>query len=628
MNRFAGLTIDPEVQGNRFEGLKLGGPETVDDYWARGLSNIPSDLPKSMWAVVKELGQAASEVPGIFKKIAIPSRESVGTFSRAAQMAKGLTGAGYQGDPMDPNTPRAQTLRMMEQAASYLPGGEQWPEHPTRAAVELAGLIGGPAKGSGILSRVARAGRYIDPLNAAGGVARGAQKLATGAMRKGPALGGHMIGLTTGQGPGPAMEGMRVSRARQGEAFLTAPRGRLMPGIGSPDVPGLGKEIAEGLNQRRRAAGAVKGRFMDEMDQAAGYGQYTLPEGSVNISDLKRQLVGNLDRGGEGGLLATLGIRPERSMSRGGALMQEGVTSSHVSLDVPASFRAVDQGVFEEAVRSLLESPDVVTVRHLDDIKIGIDKIPLGSRHAQTQRVVKQVRGAVRDKLAQVPGYDAAVRPIAEHMDELANESTGIATQLGRSDLAQTRKPINAQALGESLTRSLNEGVSQADRMRAVERIEEMLPGSNLQARAAGLRFSGDMPTGLVGKGQFMKLAAMAGLGGAGAGIGAAAVGGMGGAAVGALLAVPVIYIAFIPKYAARTLTKLGAVQRHGDNLQNLAETAIKQGAALGIDVRKLTLGRLLDELDNARQQSAPSPASLLGRLGGMSTSGLPFPVQ
>jgi len=134
------------------------------------------------------------------------------------------------------------------------------------------------------------------------------------------------------------------------------------------------------------------------------------------------------------------------------------------------------------------------------------------------------------------------------------------------------------------------------------------------------------MPTGLVGKNKFVELLGMAGIGGvvggAAAGVSAAIVA----AGVAVAMSVPVIYYAFIPKHAARTLVKLGGVQRYADQVEQFAQTAVRQAVALGINPRTMTMGRLLDRLDEERakqeQQSAAwqssNPMVGLGRFTAM----------
>lgn len=593
----------------------IENPPTSDDpesYWGTALWNIPQDIPR-------QGARVASELAGVGKAMTSPE----GFMGLTRGLGRFAAGAVGVGDPLDPNSPSGQVMNYVDDQASYLPGGEKFRDEPLRLAADWAGMIPAGPQGAGTMARLGRAasaGRFLDPVMAAGKTAQlGGRALA----RTGKAatnIGGHMIGLATGQGTEPAMAGVRAGREGVGGAFREAARGELMAGIGTEAIPGLGREVAGQVNLRRRAAGAVKGKFIDQMDQAGT---------TVNIADLKARLLGDIANGGEGGLLSELGLTVNPAAQKqtyspilgpkGQQLPNPLQPAGFGGLDVPESFRAADQGAFEEAIRLLVEAPDDIPVRQLDEIKQGIDAIPIGSRPAKSQRIIHQIRSAVREELGKVAGYDDAVAEIAQHFDTMGNPQTGIARQLRRADLGQTKKPIDPQALGESLTRSLNEGIAQADRMEAVRRLEELMPGSNLGVRAAGLRFTGEMPTGLVGKNEFVKLAGVVGLSSMVGG----GMAGMTGALGGALLSVPVIYLAFIPKYASGTLVKLGAAQRGGAQLQQFAETAVKQAVQLGINPRNLSLGRLLERLDQEQaaldaQRQQPNSIRGLGRFSAM----------
>lgn len=620
MNRFAGLTLEPATTDsatNRFAGLSLDEP---DGYWEKGLKNIPGDLPVSAWETLKDTGRGLGTLA---KNILLPNRESGEMLRGLGRMGQGvgqllvegqLKGAGDRLPGPQPGTPGAEVLGMAENAASWFPGGEKWPENPTRFLTELAGLIGAPGQGASTLSRIGRSARFLDPVNAAGKMAQLGGRAAIGVGRKGPSVTGHMIGLATGQGPEPAMVGLRAGRMGEADAFLEGPRKQLQTGIGKPDVPGLGLETKKQLELTENALGVPVGKALDRFDQA---GQ------KLDIAALKKEIVGDVTQGGAGGLLESMGIGVRPSPRSGSILLREGNSTTRIELIVPEDFRLRDQGVMEGALRTLLQKPDMVTARELHSIKKGFDKVR--STDDAVMARVYGLRSKVREALSAVPDYDAATGEMSRFYEELGNRDTGISKQMGFSDLEGPLAEVDAQRFGESMVRALNESASEADRVTAVHRLEEMISGSKLSSRSAGLRFTGEMPTGLVGKNEFVKLLGMAGIGGV---VGGAAAG-MSAALAGAgavAMSVPVIYYAFIPKHAARTLVKLGGVQRYADQVEQFAQTAVRQAVALGINPRTMTMGRLLDRLDEERakqeQQSAAwqssNPMVGLGRFTAM----------
>jgi hypothetical protein len=402
------------------------------------------------------------------------------------ELGEQLTGARTTGKWLARRHPLQEGVRQMASGISKkFTDPDEFAADPLFGPTVAAGLI--PSGGTGTLGTLARFGRAMDPVVAGLEGAQLAGKIARLTGKAARTTTEALTGLTSGAGAPTGMEAGRAGRVGERGEFL-----KTLDLAGEKTAFELGEDVSTGLRGKRDAAGKIKGDFITA----------TNAEGlTVDIANLKASITGDLSKGGEGGLLSELGIGVNLEPHAGTILQREGGTSSRIKLDTPASFRAVDEGQFEEAVRELLESPDQISVEALDEIKMGIDGLPSSGRTARSKRVLRKIRELVRKELGPIKiqdgtTYDQAIEPIARFNKSIES----IEKRIGRPDVEGAPGDVNEMLEGQALARAFDSGVPRRDRTAALQEIDEMLPDVPVRSQAAGLNFSEIIPSGLVGR--------------------------------------------------------------------------------------------------------------------------------
>ena len=300
-------------------------------------------------------------------------------------------------------------------------------------------------------------------------------------------------------------------------------------------------------------AGAEKGAFLDEADQLRR---------TANIATLKADLLGDISKGGKGGLLNEAGIRVRPAMnpnqSSNAFLVRTPRGSQWYELDVPDAFKQASGGKFELAVKRILDKSDEISVRELDELKVGLGKV--ADTDPAAHRVLRMMQHNVRDRLGQVSGYDEAIRPIAQ----FKGEADVIARKMGTPRIvSEGATDVNPEQLGRSMAQAYSPGMTQADQAAAVQSIDEMLPGRGIRERAAGLGFAKTTPAGLAERSQlFRALSAAIGTGAA--------------AAVNPILAIPALAL-YSPRVAARALVGFGQLEARAAEISAVVRRMVAQ---------------------------------------------------
>lgn len=534
-------------------------------YWSRALSNAPSDLPNSIMEVLRGTGTAA-------KNILLPSRESGQMLRTLGRTVKGAVGVGAN-DPLNPNTPRAELMQALGQGMEYLPGGEQFPEHPTRAAVEMAGLIG-PGKGSGLFGRMARSARYLDPVNAATGAANLVRK---GIGASVPTMARSVASVTTGVDPSVLSTASDVmgSTARD---------------IASQTGVDLAKAGEFGALQRQEFRAARGGRGSQDIAQA--------------IDQVSEGIRAKMDNIAQTGIAQFRGVAVDPKSYQGfmkglsKKLRERDIHMTPTGLDFSASVIPRDtaaHGRIKEALEYTLDplkksDPTIGDVwlarRRIDEAASSALKQQYGDFEVST---LKQIRRELSDYLNGIPNEDfqrfngeyAAAATMREHFDMLVAGKTNPDTQVA------------------SLLRSIKSGRElSADFIRTVE-VETGVP---LRALAAGKELSDWLPRGLIGRSM------------------------MASAPFAAMLGKPEFVVGLLltpPNLVGRYIGGIGAAQRLVKASTQWADEMVTLSGLPAQTVQTMTLGRLLNHLNDAPQaqpESLQQPNSIrgLGRFSAM----------
>jgi len=475
---------------------------------------------------------------------------------------------------------------------------EGFAEDPTRSLSTLAAFVPSPAGKTGIMKAMRVAGQSMDPVVGAMNMAGGVAKTARGALPLANRLTSELFGITTGAGGARGQALVEAGRTgRQAEARAS------IAGRTSPNP--IGENVIGAYNRDLGTVAGVKEQFLGKA-------------GDVDISDLKQAIVGDIAREGEGGILNRLRIKVQRDPTKSGAILSKdpGGGSTWISLDVPPSFRAIDEGKLETLLTDLLNSPNTISVKELDEIKQGFDVVNFPKTARKARRAVSEMRDAVRAKLGEVEGFDEVSDPVrdffkAERRSDIAtkqelprgmentSERLGVPTLIDEAGARTDRSQV-----GKAVTRAFNKGDDLVDRLSALDDIERRAPGT--RASAAGVGFQGWTPSEIVGRSSFYQaVGPLLGLGLIG---GAGATGG----AMAALLSLPAVAVAFVPKFSGKFLVNLGRAEAGADALSDVTRAVIQNASRNGINAQNLTIGQLLERLEESQ---GPQP-TLMGRIG------------
>jgi len=201
--------------------------------------------------------------------------------------------------------------------------------------------------------------------------------------------------------------------------------------------------------------------------------------------------------------------------------------------------------------------------------------------------------------------YDQAIKPLADFLQEEERLSQGI----GQPRLVGSgNKQVNTAALGVALADAFDAGSDAPVKMKAMARLDDLIPDGAIRSKAAGIAMGDDLPSGLVGKNQFVQMLTTI----AGTGLLATQTTGMA-ELVGTLLGGAALTSTFIPKVAAELLAAAGASSREVRALRGFMKTAIVKAEEIGIDTRSLTLGEVLNRLET---EQGPRILSNIGMAG------------
>lgn len=478
------------------------------------------------------------------------------------------------------------------------------------------------------LGRLGRAAQMLDPATAivrgSAAAVRAAPKAAEavlGGTEKAKEVAAEAFGQLTGQGRARSDAMVRAGELEVDE--MKSARQAMKEG--SPGK--LGREVQASIKMEDAALGEAKRNLLETAED-------------VNVKDLKDELLGDVRRGGEGGLLSQLKIDVEPVGEQTGGLLVhrpgELVGGTKLDLKPPVGFESRDTRTIEGQLRNLLEGSDRISAKDLDDIR-GAIATAHGKVAPQAQRILTIIRNRIDEELRrQVPGYTSVNSEIAHFRGRLE----------GIEDTAETgplfdrgKVSVKPQALGKKMASAFDDSPSVQDRVEGVEdplfvkgrrgdpeafstshrtgglaELDDLTPGIDVRTRAGGIGFHGWSPKGLVGKQQFFQ--AFAALGVPVSAVGA--VSGVDAALATAAVATPVLYMAFIPRVAGEVLVRVGQAAKRASNLQGVTQRLVHQAEQMGIPVtRTTTLPQLLGRMpEDPEEEDVPS---LVGQIGSAS---------
>ena len=496
-----------------------------------------------------------------------------GAVSLLGKIARGIKGAVPQAAVPGFRTPDFFRETAPEDTQTAVDAGTDLAETFTSEKLQtdpLAAITTIGAPGSrGLIGTVGKATRA--------GVSRGAREVASfvtdAAEDVGRAL-AEIPGFSTGARAGNIVEAFKAGLEGNKEVFLKAVRDQVTT-----------KDIARQVVGKLKEA---KGKIFDDLQ---GFRADLKASGQqVDISDLKRDIVGDLDANGAGGILQDqFDVGVSRSLS------------GDIDLDFnPPSqiIRTDDIVAIETAIKELLSQPDVIDAFTLDAIKVRLSELFTENRKGGA--LVDQVRKATRQKLGRsvqdINGvsYDSAMKDLTafEDLESALREDLSIRLLPKKGE---TKPPT--KAAGKQIGRSLREG--EEDALRAVEGLEAKFPELKLRAQISGQALSQLAPIGIVGRG------------GAATAIGTAT--------VTQFLPVLATLPAFSPKLVGQAMVRAGATAKKAQDVIGEISSLISRARALGIDdavLQALTIGELLERLEGTEETQRPRTPGVIGTLG------------
>ena len=536
-------------------------------------------------------GSAAKDTEKRMNLIGALGRFAKGGFDTALSAVH----PGFLGKPISQD--QVDFTEGLSEEASRLTDAEKLLSEPDRSLATASGLVPVPA-GPGLARQVARAAQMGDPLVAAARAASAAGKVAQSKVLPGTRkIGEAVIGFAGGKGR-PAAEA--VSRGAE---------------------EGLSGDIKDFLSKRETEetlGRSAVGPFKEKAGELGGAIEEVVEGGGdINVSDLKAALVGDIARQGEGGLLHNMGIKLDYNPHAGRMLVREpgteftpirrqlsgqfvgglsgiesvpgGGTSTRINFEAPADFGLRGGPILEAQVKRLLEGPDVISVKELNDIKKAL--FDAKAPNSGVKNAFRQVYNAVRKKLSEVEGFDET----SDAYKAFKGREKDIARRLeikGKNPF--TAEDVDPFQRGKQLVRGFDEGEGIDVRMGAFEDLERTVPGAT--TKAAAQRMSALMPSELAGKSagldQLRTVLAPAAL------FGGASVGGL----VGAIAALPIIGFVYSPNLGARNLAFFGRRQRQLNNLRRMMGSFLQEADKRGINLsRTTTIGEVLGRMPDFR---------------------------
>ena len=519
-------------------------------------------------------------------------QEITGLLGGLGKLALGAADTGisalHGGRPISQN--QVDFTKAMQGEAERFTDPEKFLAEPDLAAANAAALV--PTGGSGVLGTVGRTLQMADPTIA---IARGAGlagKVAQSKVLPGFRKVSEVVqGFGSGKGTATAeaiSEG--AVRGESGAAFRR-----------NPDPEALGQRVIDDFGQEVKR----RGQALDDVVQGAE---------AIDVSDLKRELLGDLTQEGRGGLMNELGIKVSAAgdQTKGLRITDPNFKgTTRFDLRPGPGINSGDGPVIQELLQDLVEGPDQISVDRLNKIKQGMDaKTPPNPARAH---IFEEIRGRIRAKLGEVEGFNAPSDAFKEIKDFERRQSK----RLGVKQLVG-EKADNLQ-IGDNVVSAFDESTKQLPQLKAVKELEEFVP--NLRTDAASIRMSPVLPSGLAGKN-----AGLDAVRGIMAGSALAA-----GLSLPSMLAqvatIPIVIFTFSPNAASRSLAVFGKNQKLLNEMRQLTGNFLREAERRGVNVsRTTTIGEVLARMPDYSPPDFPGAApgvfedegktSFMGRLG------------
>ena len=444
------------------------------------------------------------------------------------------------------------------------------------------------------------------------------------ALGRGLATTGELAGRMAAEIPG-FLTGRGGKRIISGvEAGFEDPGPRTVSGIRMPDdlppseISSPGRLLPKptpretaiaqiGTEFNNRDIGEAVGKAVEDVIDKLGMEQGAAVTAAgdmlIDVSDIKRALLGDITQGGKGGILADvydLKVMPggKGKKAIGARYIDEtalpsGVTQTartgKITLEFPPSVVGTDDVKLLAFLKRFLESGPRLTAKQLHGYKRQLDKIKPSEPDAGL--IIGGIGSPLREKLVTaVEGYDAPTNRLHEFFKFLedAEEELG-----GRKLKVSGRTKIARTGLAKRLGRAFEEGGEEI--YDVVEELDKVFPEVELKNRLAAQGMTGLAPTGIVGRSKVSGAVGALTVGGGAAVLGA----GIPVAILTGLATLPF----FSPRFMGRAAIELGATARVAKDVVRQMSELNDVAARMNIPTKGLTVTQVINRIAQEENQ-------------------------
>ena len=442
--------------------------------------------------------------------------------------------------------------------------------HPLGAVSTVLSPVKGP-----VMPALRRAGRAI--------------KKTGPAVRKALEVGGkvssELPGMTTGEG-GMGIRDLVGSGVGSGQR---ATRARTQIGTGT--AKDIGNTVINRIKTELDGLRKQKDIALKKFDEPVDGRQRVL-----DVENIGREILGDLDQAGEGGILASKGVRAKVRRAEEGSKSAVRVGDEWVEIELNSITKKSDQRAIIQIIEEVTEKRRL-SGAELDDLKLRLDDVYDGLRTVRGRRLIAKLRAPFREKLGEIEGYNRPVQAMSELFDFLDEAES----ELGRGIILRSKgkKTPVASRVSEALQKGYTpKGAAVLSDV--VNKLDERFSGLGLRDRLPAQRMQSIIPSGLIGRAGVAEAARMALLtiiAGGAYYSGSPAV-----AIVGAVMGLGVSS----PKVVGRAAIEAGATARQAQRLTDFIKKSSASAEAAGINTSTMSVSQLVQRMSNLQEEEQP----------------------
>jgi hypothetical protein len=517
-----------------------------------------ANLPYSAAELGREAEEIGRDIPGFLGKLAAIGRDLPG----APASALGLVPPGQSPDNL--------AVDFTKELWKSVSDPREVARHPLGAVSTVLSPVKGPVR---------------PLLRQAGKVIKKTAPTVRKAFEVGGKVSSELPGMTTGEG-GMGIRDLVGSGVGSGQR---ATRARTQIGTGT--AKDIGNTVINRIKTELDGLKKQKDIALKKFDEPVAGRQRVL-----DVENIGREILGDLDQAGEGGILASKGVRAKVRRAEEGSKSAVRVGDELVEIELNSITKKSDQRAIIQIIEEVTEKRQL-TGAELDDLKLRLDDVYKGLGSDRGRRLIAKLRAPFREKLGEIEGYNRPVQEMSELFDFLDEAEA----ELGRGTILRAKdkkKPVASR-----VSKALQKGYTKegaAVLSDVVNKLDERFSGLGLRDRLPAQRMQSMVPSGLIGRAGVAEAARIALVtiiaGGAYySGSPAVAVAGaIGGLAISS------------PKVVGRAAIEAGATARQAQRLTDFIKKSSASAEARGINTSTMSVSQLVQRTLNLQEEEQP----------------------